>query len=640
MLGRVWRLLVGEPLSSRRARHERLPIWLALPVFASDAISSSAYATEEMMMVLWAAGTAGLSLAFPISLAVIVLLFIVVFSYRQTVYAYPQGGGAFNVARENLGTFWGLLAAAALLVGYVLTVAVSIAAGVNAIVSAVPELLPYRVPLNVLFIAFMTLVNLRGARESGFVFAPPTYGFVITFGVLILLGLWRGFTGDLEPAPYPPYFGTPTALSLMLIAMAFARGCSALTGVEAISDGVQAFKSPESRNAANTLLLMAFILSGLVLGITYTASHFHIVPRVENGEIVETLTSRLARTVLDGTPFEWFYYVVQVATMAILVLAANTAYADFPRLSSILANARYAPRQLANLGDRLVFNNGIILLGAVSALLVIYFEGDTHALIPLYAVGVFISFTLSQAGMARRFLRTRPPRWQLGMLISGFGSLVTCLVFLTQLIVNFRYGAWITLVAIAILIYLMYRVHGHYMDIRAQLHPEGYRSSAGARRHRVLVLVPSVHRGVLQALDYARQIAPPDQIEALHINVDPRPPAIYRRVLKRTKNEEAMLQLVTPAAEKMVQEWRTHVPDIPLKIIDSEHRSLIEPIEDYIDELIEREQLDQLTVIVPEFYPKRWWHHLLHNQSAWVLRLALMRKPKVVVTTVRYFLER
>ncbi len=587
-------------------------------------------------MVLWATGEAGLKLAFPISLAIVALLFIVVFSYRQTVHAYPQGGGAFNVARENLGEFWGLLAAAALLVGYVLTVAVSIAAGVNAIVSAVPALLPYRVPLNVLFIAFMTLVNLRGARESGYVFAPPTYGFVLVFGVLILLGLWRGFTGDLQPAPY---FGATTGLSLMVIALAFARGCAALTGVEAISNGVQAFKPPESRNAATTLLLMAFILSGLVLGITYLASHYQVVPRVENGQIVETLNSRLARTILEGTPFEWFYYLVQIATMAILVLAANTAYADFPRLSSILANARYAPRQLANLGDRLVFNNGILLLGLVSALLIIYFRGDTHSLIPLYAVGVFISFTLSQAGMARRFLRVRPPRWQLGMLINGFGATVTCMVFLTQLIVNFRYGAWMTVVAIGTLIYLMYRVHEHYMQLRVQLRPDEQAPASGVRRHRVLVLVPSVHRGVLQALDYARQIAPTDQIEALHVNVDPRPPAIYRRVLRRTK-DEATLQLVTPAAEKMQQEWHRHVPDIPLKIIDSEHRSLVEPIEDYIDELIKREQLDLLTVIIPEFYPKRWWHHLLHNQSAWMLRLALMRKPKVVVTTVRYFLER
>jgi amino acid transporter len=640
MLGRIWRLLVGEPLLTRRLRHERLPVLLALPVFASDALSSSAYATEEMVMVLWAAGMAGLSLSVPISLAIVALLFIVVFSYRQTVYAYPQGGGAFNVARENLGTFWGLFAAAALLVGYVLTVAVSIAAGVNAIVSALPALLPYRVLLNVLFIALMTLINLRGVRESGAVFAPPTYGFVLTFAILILLGLWRGFTGDAPVPPYPPYPGEPTALSAMLVLMAFARGCSALTGVEAISDGVQAFKPPESRNAATTLLLMAFILSGLVLGITYTAFHFHITPRVENGEIVETLTSRLARAVLEGTPFEWFYYVVQVATMAILVLAANTAYMDFPRLSSILANARFAPRQLANLGDRLVFNNGILLLGILSALLIIYFKGDTHALIPLYAVGVFISFTLSQAGMARRFLRTRPPHWQIKMLISGFGSLVTCLVFLTQLIVNFRYGAWVTMVSIGILIYLMYRVHGHYMDIRAQLRPEGYQAVPGERRHRVLVLVPSVHRGVLQALDYARQIASPDRIEALHVNVDPRPPAIYRRVLRRTKGEEATLQLVTPTAEKLLREWQQYVPDIPLKIIDSEHRSLIEPIEDYIDELIERERLDQLTVVIPEFYPRKWWHHLLHNQSAWILRLALMRKPKVVVTTVRYFLER
>ncbi len=640
MLGRVWRLLIGQPLSTRRARHERLPVWLALPVFAADALSSSAYGPEEMVMVLWAAGEAGLKLTFPIGIAVVILLFIVAISYRQTVYAYPHGGGAFTVARENLGEFWGLLAAAALLVGYVLTVAVSIAAAVNAIVSAVPALLPYRVLLNLLFIAFMTLVNLRGVRESGYVFAPPTYGFVLIFAMLILVGFWRGFAGDVEPAPYPPYFGQTVPLSFALIALAFARGCATLTGVEAISNGVPAFKAPESRNAANTLMLMACMLSGLVLGITYLATHLHLTPRVENGEIVETLTSRLARTVLEGTPFEWFYYVVQIATTAILVLAANTAYADFPRLSSILANTRYAPRQLANLGDRLVFNNGILLLGIVSALLIIYFRGDTHSLIPLYAVGVFVSFTLSQAGMARRFMRTRPPGWQGRMLINAVGAIVTGLVSLIQLTVNFRYGAWMSIVAIGGLIYLMYKVHEHYMQLRVQLRPDEPTPASGVRRHRVLVLVPSVHRGVLQALDYARQIAPPDQIEALHVNVDPRPPAIYRRILRRTKNDETTLQLVTPAAEKMQQEWHRYVPDIPLKIIDSEHRSLVEPIEDYIDELIEREQLDLLTVIIPEFYPKRWWHHLLHNQSAWMLRLALMRKPKVVVTTVRYFLER
>lgn len=639
MFGRVWRLIVGTPLSSRRVRHERLVVWLALPVFASDALSSSAYATEEMKLVLWQAGEEALHLAFPISIAVVALLFIVVFSYRQTVHAYPQGGGAFIVSLENLGQFWGLLAASALLVGYVLTVAVSIAAGVNAIISAFPALLSYRVPLCVLFVAFMTFINLRGVRESGAFFAPPTYGFVLTFATLIVLGLVRRFSGDVEPLPYEPYYGEAGTLSLFIILTAFARGCSALTGVEAISDGVQAFKDPAPRNAAKTLLLMAFILAGLVLGITYMTSYYQVLPRInEHGEIVETLTSRMARAVLEGTPFEWFYYVVQVATTAILILAANTAYADFPRLSSILANARYAPRQLANLGDRLVFNNGIILLGVISSLLIIYFRGDTHALIPLYAVSVFISFTLSQAGMARRFLRLRSPHWQVSMLISGFGAFTTLLVFMTQLVVNFQYGAWITLVAIGVVIFLLYKVHEHYMEIRDQLRPVA--THPRSLRHKVLVLVPGVHQGVLQALNYARQLSPSEEIEAVHINVDPRPPAIYRRVLKRGPDETPELKLLTPATEKLQKEWSTYVPDVPLRIIDSEHRSLIEPIEDIIDELIEREQLDQLTVIVPEFYPRKWWHHLLHNQSAWILRLALMKKPKVVVSTVRYFLDR
>ncbi|MFN3690002.1 MAG: APC family permease, partial [Fimbriimonadales bacterium] len=491
----------------------------------------------------------------------------------------------------------------------------------------------------VLCIALMTFINLRGARESGLVFAPPTYGFVLTFAILLLVGFARGFAGDIEPAPYPPYGEGAQTLGLLVILTAFARGCSALTGVEAISDGVPAFKAPESRNAARTLLLMAFILAGLVLGITYTASYFQVLPvKNEQGEIVETLTSRLARTVLQDTPFEWFYYIVQVATTLILILAANTAYMDFPRLASVLANARFAPRQLANLGDRLVFNNGILLLGLLSALLIIYFRGDTHSLIPLYAVGVFIGFTLSQAGMARRFARLKPPRWRVGMLISGFGAFTTGVVFMTQLVANFRYGAWITLVSIGVLMFLLFKVHEHYMSLKEQLKPRP--TEPRPMRHKVVVLTPGVHQGVLKALDYARTLVHPDEIVALHVNVDPRPPAVYRRVLKRTKDEETELRLVTPAAEKMQQEWQTFVPDIPLKIIDSEHRSLVEPIEDYIDTLIEQEQLDQVTVIIPEFYPRKWWHHLLHNQSAWILRLALMKKPKVVVATVRYFLER
>ena len=329
---------------------------------------------------------------------------------------------------------------------------------------------------------------------------------------------------------------------------------------------------------------------------------------------------------------------VQAATTLILILAANTAYVDFPRLSSVLANARFAPRQLANLGDRLVFNNGIILLGVLSALLIIYFRGDTHSLIPLYAVGVFIGFTLSQAGMARRFVRLKPPRWRVGMAISSFGAFTTGLVLMTQLVANFRYGAWITLVSIAVLMFLLFKVHEHYMTLKGQLKPKP--TPPRNLRHKVVVLVPSVHQGVLQALDYARTLSHPDEIVALHVNLDPRPPAVYRRVLKRAKDEETELRLVTPAAEKMQQEWREFVPDIPLVILDSEHRSLIEPIEDYIDELLEREPIDQVTVIIPEFYPRKWWHHLLHNQSAWILRLALMKKPKVVVATVRYFLER
>lgn len=641
MLARLWRVLVGRPLPTRRARHERLSKILALPIYASDALSSTAYATEEMILILWLAGTAGLAYSVPVALGIATLLFIVVFSYRQTVYAYPQGGGAFYVARENLGERWGLMAASALLIGYVLTVAVSVAAGVAAIVSAFPDLLPYRVPLCIVFIGIVTLANLRGLRESGMLFAPPTYGFVAVFAIMIVVGLWQQWTGQATRVPIPLLGDEVATVSAFLILKAFVRGCAALTGTEAVANGVQTFKPPESRNAAITLTWMAIILSSLFVGITYVSHSQGILPRVdEAGHVVETLTSCMARAVFENTPFAFMYYVIQIATTLILILAANTVYMDFPRLSSILARAGYAPRQLANLGDRLVFNNGIMLLGGVASLLVMVFGGNTHALIPLYAIGVFMSFTFSQSGMFARFRRVRGKNWRLFAAISGFGALTTGSVFLINLVVNFIHGSWIVIAASSGLVYFLNRIRKHYQDVREQLTHDGKWTSQ-PHKHRVIVLIPSVHRGVLEALDYARNIAGDSGVEALHINIDPQAPAIYRRVLKRYSKEEGeQLHLKTPTIEKVRDDWSKYVPDVPLTIVDSEYRSLTEPIQEYLEKIIERDGLDRVTVVIPEFYPAKWWHHFLHNQSAWILRLALMKNPKVVVTTVRYFLKR
>jgi amino acid transporter len=642
MLARLWRVLVGRPLPTRRARHERLSKILALPIYASDALSSTAYATEEMILILWLAGTAGLAYSVPVAFAIAALLFIVVFSYRQTVYAYPQGGGAFYVARENLGERWGLMAASALLIGYVLTVAVSVAAGVAAIISAFPDLLPYRVPLCIVFIGIVTLANLRGLRESGMLFAPPTYGFVAVFVVMILAGIWHQWTAHITPlSTPPPPGGDVTTVSAFLILTAFVWGCAALTGTEAVANGVQTFKPPESRNAAMTLTWMAIILSSMFVGITYVAHTHGILPRVdEAGHVVETLTSRMARAVFEKTSFEFMYYVIQIATTLILILAANTVYMDFPRLSSILARAGYAPRQLANLGDRLVFNNGIMLLGGIASLLVLMFGGNTHALIPLYAIGVFMSFTFSQSGMFARFRRVRGKNWMLYAAISGFGAITTGSVFLINLTVNFRHGSWIVILAAAGLVYFLNRIRKHYQDVREQLTLDGKRTSQ-AYKHRVVVLIPNVHRGVLEALDYARDIAGDSEVEALHINIDPQAPSIYRRVLKRYSKEEGeQLHLKTPTIEKVREDWTQYAPDIPLVIVDSEYRSLTEPVREYLEKIIERDSLDRVTVVIPEFYPAKWWHHFLHNQSAWILRLVLMKNPKVVVTTVRYFLKR
>jgi amino acid transporter len=598
------RLLVGERLPTSRAAHERLPKLLALPVFASDAISSSAYAVEEILLALMFA-VGGLAHSVFVAAAICVLFAMVAVSYRQTVMAYPSGGGAYAVARDNLGLPAGMLAASALLTDYVLTVAVSIAAGVAAVISAAPTLAEHRVGLCVLFIAFITLANLRGARESGKLFAGPTYLFIASVVLMLVVGTARLALGAGPVAAVAnPVVEVAGPLTFFLLLRAFASGCAALTGIEAISNSVPAFRPPESRNAATTLLWMAGICIALFLGITLLGQYFHIQP---GGH--ETVLSKLGRAAFGQG---LLYYILQAATMMVLVLAANTSFTGFPRLASILAQDGLAPRQLANLGDRLVFNNGIIVLGLFSAGLVVLFHGKTHDLIPLYAVGVFISFTLSQAGMVRRWLRLRTPGWRVSAIVNGLGAATTATVSLVVVGVKFIHGAWLVLLFIPLLILVFRKIAEHYRSLGAALSMEGFEIPR-AVRHAVIVLVPGLHRGVIDAVLYAKSIDP--ECQAVFVEIDPA--------------ETARVQ----------EQWLRHRVGMPLTVLKSPWRSLTEPILHYIRTVRTEKGVDLVTVVIPEFATTGWWHRLLHNQSGLMIKFALMFEPGVVVTNVRYHVE-
>ena len=599
------RLLVGAPMPLARARHERLSKTTALAIFSSDALSSVAYATEEILLILVLAGTAAMHLSIPVSLAIAALLAIVAVSYQQTVHAYPSGGGAYIVAKANLGTLPGLIAAAALLTDYVLTVSVSVAAGVAAITSAIPRLHAYKVSLGVACIAGVAFANLRGVRESGRVFAVPTYLFVGTFTVLVAGGLVRLFWGGVEPLSTGPPPAT-TALTWFLVLRAFSAGCVALTGTEAISTGIPAFKPPESRNAAITLGWMAVILASTFLGITVLASGLGVVPNEE-----ETVVSQIARG-LFGTGL--FYYLVQASTALILVLAANTSFAGFPRLSSLLARDRYAPRQFATQGDRLVFSNGILILAGLAALLIVVFRGDTHALIPLYAVGVFVSFTLSQAGMVRHWLVDRGPGWQRRLAINGIGATVTGVVTLVIAVSKFSHGAWIVVLVIPLLVMGHVMIHRHYLQVAGQLSLEEYGGSPAIIRHTVLVPIGDLHRGVVRALQYAKALSP--DARAVFVETDP---ALTRRL------------------EEKWQKWGCGVP---LVVLDSPYRSVLGPFLEYLNRLQEQGENHFVTIVIPEFIPARWWQYLMHNQTALLIKGALLFRKNVVVADVPYHLQR
>jgi amino acid transporter len=607
LLSQIKHFVVGRPIPSHLAQHERLSRVTGLAVLSSDALSSVAYATEEIVRVLVLVGAGALWLASPIAFVIATILAIVVFSYRQTLHAYPSGGGAYIVAKENLGEMSALIAAASLLIDYVLTVSVSIAAGVAAITSAFPQWHVNRVELTLGFVLVLMVGNLRGIRESGRIFAIPTYFFIVTTLVLVFVGIWRVLAGTVHPviaADQVP--SRDEMLTLFLLLTAFSNGCTAMTGVEAVSNGVPAFRPPEAKNAAATMMMMLVLSITMFLGITLLAQAYHIIPSEQ-----ETVISQLARGVFGdrGVP----YYAMQAATMLILVLAANTAYADFPRLASILARDRYVPRQFMNQGDRLAFSNGIVGLSVFAGILLVAFGGDTHALIPLYMIGVFVSFTLSQAGMVVHWRKLRGPGWRASAAINGFGALVTGIVLLVVAATKAHEGAWIIMLLIPLNVLFFRTTRSHYDGVAAQLSLNGW-TPPGPRRNTVVVPIGGIYRSVVEALEYAKTLS--SDVRAVYVNIDP------------------------VATEQVKREWNRWGEGLPLVVLESPYRSLMEPLLEYIGQVSAENPAGYVTIVLPEFVPARWWHHLFHNQRALLIKGALLFKPNTVVTSVPFHLRR
>ncbi len=616
---RAKHLVFGRPLPSDRLEHERLDKRTALAVLSSDAISSVAYATDQILFVLGGAlGATAVGYVVPISATIVGLLVLVGLSYRQTVFAYPGGGGSYTVAKENLGTSAGLIAAAALLTDYILTVAVSISGGVAAITSAYPSLLSHTVGICLASIVLLGVVNLRGVRESGAAFSVPTYVFIVAMCLLIGTGLYRLTTGH-ELAPltgalkvdpvsvreHPAGSISPmTGLALgYLLLRGFAEGCAAMTGTEAISNGVMAFKHPAQKNAATTLGVMVAILAVFFLGVSFLAQHYAVMPTTD-----QTVLSILGRHVF-GSGF--FYYLLQYSTFAVLVLAANTAFADFPRLGSILAHDRYLPRQLAARGDRLAFSNGIIVLAAIAALLVWIFRGNTNALVPLYALGVFLCFTLSQAGMVVHWRATREPGWQWRAVLNGVGAVATGIVTIIQVVTKFAEGGWIVVVLVPLIIWMLVGIHRHYDTFAREVAFTG-QAPLLFLHHTVVVPVGAITKASAGALVYATAIS--EDVRAAYIEVDP------------------------TATERFREQWAQWDIGVDLAVLPSPFRSVLRPLVDYVNGLLQKGQTDLITVVVPEVVPHRWWEHLLHNKTALYIRTAFLFRRNVVVTSVPYLL--
>ena len=603
------RWLVGYPIKTAHAEHERLSKRLALAIFSSNSISSVAYATEEILLVLILAGTAALAWSIPVSLAILFLVIVLTISYRQIIHEYPEGGGAYIVARSNLGEMPALIAAAALMIDYVLTVAVSVAAGVAAITSALPSLFAHREALGLVSIVFIVVINLRGARESGKFFAVPTYFAIGALGLMVVVGTVRSLSGaDIQLPPVSPSgmgIGAEQ-LTLFLILRSFAAGCAAVTGMEVISNGVKAFRHPESHNAATTMVWMSIILGSLFMGISWMAYHYGIMAKVD-----ETVVSQLARLTF-GTGF--IYYAIQVGTMMLLVLAANSAFAGFPHLSSILARDGFMPHQMATFGDRLVFSNGIIILGFFACLLLVLFQGDTHALIPLYAIGVFVSFTLSQAGMVRRWLLKKGLHWRKKLIVNGVGAITTGIATVIIAMTKFLQGAWIVFLLVAALIMMFRAIRSHYKAVSEQVQLSRDARPPRPRRNLILIPIGAVNKAVVRAVDYARSRG--GEVRAVLIDVD--------------KEETAVVEM----------KWAQWGCGVPLIVLPSPYRSILGALLDYIEENLEKDPECWITVVLPEILPARWWQNILHNQRALLLKGALLFRDRVVLTDVPFHLTR
>jgi len=593
----VKRVLVGKPRSSRELRRQLLPKWMALPVFSSDPMSSVAYATEEMMLVLALAGASAFSLLQPLAAAVAGLMIVVVVSYRQTVRAYPHGGGAYIVARENLGELPGLLAGGSLLIDYVLTVAVSIAAGVAAIASAVPAVAEHRVAVALLFVALVTLANLRGVREAGALFAIPTYLFVVTMLVLIASGL---YSCTFTVCPSAPTAGTelPVAsgLTLFLVLRAFASGATALTGVEAITNGVTAFRYPQSRNAAATLAVMGALSVPMFLGISHLA---HETGVVASEGMERTVVAQIALAVFGDGPL---FLLVQIVTVAILVLAANTAFADFPRLASVLAKDRFLPHQFVSRGDRLVFSNGVLLLAAAAGVLLVVFGAEVTRLIQLYVVGVFTSFTLSQTGMCRHHLRLREPGWQRSLVVNGVGAATTGVVLVVVAVTKFTGGAWIVLIAIPSVAWLMTRIRGHYQQVSLLLRA-GIAQPARTRRNHMVLVLDGVDEAAARALSYARRCTP-RSVSAIG------------------------MALADPDLERR---WADLAPGVPLEVLPVERRAA-RAFSDALERKAAAHPDHDTTALIPETLSAGWVQQLREHRLALRLKGRLLRRGRLVVT--------
>lgn len=606
MVSKMKRLLIGRPMKNSELEGEKLSKLKALAVLSSDALSSVAYGTEQILIVLMAVGAAAAWYSIPISLAVLGLLVILIFSYRQTIYSYPTGGGAYIVAKDNIGLSSGLLAGGSLLVDYILTVAVSSSAGTDAITSAFPVLHDYRVLIALTMILLLTILNLRGITESASVLALPVYLFVFAIIVLIITGFIKYAMGGAEPAVPVEWGSAANNVSLFLLLKAFSSGCSALTGVEAVSNAIPNFRAPAEKNAAKTLIMMGSILGFMFIGISLLAYWYGIIPSEK-----ETVVSQIANSVFGrGT----IYYIIQGVTALILFLAANTAYSAFPLLAFMLAKDKFMPHMFLVRGDRLGYSNGIIFLGVLSAILVIAFHGNTEGLIPLYAVGVFIPFTLSQLGMMIRWIKLKPSGWHVKLLINTIGMLTTLSITLIFIFTKFS-QVWAVFIFLPLVIWIFMRIHRHYIHVADQLRINIHEEKLQIKGSTVVVPIGGITSVVRNSLSYAKSLT--DNVVAVYVGFD------------------------DDSIHKMEEKWEVWNPGVRLITLKSSYRSIVKPLIKFIDTVEwKKNETDHITILIPQFITKHWWQYVLHNQTSLLLRAYLFRHKDVVISTVTYHLDK